>query len=94
MAENKWRAARFGLDCDLVTDAHGGSAPARQVVRDLLGELAPAARRLGCTAELDLVGRILDVGASYERQRAHAAREGWQAVPLHLAGELPGRPSA
>jgi gamma-glutamyl:cysteine ligase YbdK (ATP-grasp superfamily) len=36
-------------------------------------DLAPTARRLGCSAELADVERILAVGASYQRQRAVAA---------------------
>ena len=60
-------------------------------------ELAPVAERLGCTDELADVGRILEVGASYERQRrvADGGRNLW-AVTDQLARELssgePDRP--
>ncbi|MGC5627326.1 glutamate--cysteine ligase 2 [Georgenia sp. Z1344] len=89
-AENRWRAARFGLDTDFVTDSSGGSLDARDSVRALLTELAPAAHRLGCAPELALVEDILGRGASYERQRAWAEADGWDGVALRLAGELTG----
>jgi carboxylate-amine ligase len=73
LRENKWRAARYGLDADIVVDERGTVRPVRQAILDLVEELGPTARRLGCTAELADVERILDVGASYQRQRAVAA---------------------
>jgi carboxylate-amine ligase len=71
--ENKWRAARHGLDADIVVDEKGTVRPVRQAITDLVEDLEPTARRLGCEAELDGVGRILTAGASYQRQRAVAA---------------------
>jgi carboxylate-amine ligase len=45
-------------------------------VLDLVDELMPIAHRLQCEEELAIVPRILDVGASYQRQRAVAAANG------------------
>jgi carboxylate-amine ligase len=73
LQENKWRAARYGLDADIVVDEKGTVRPVRQAITDLVEELVPTARRLGCEAELADVARILAVGASYQRQRAVAA---------------------
>jgi carboxylate-amine ligase len=73
LQENKWRAARYGLDADIVVDDKGTVRPVRQAITDLVEELEPTARRLGCEAELADVHRILAVGASYQRQRAVAA---------------------
>jgi YbdK family carboxylate-amine ligase len=73
LQENKWRAARYGLDADIVVDEKGTVRPVRQAITDLVEELVPTARRLGCEAELADVERILAVGASYQRQRAVAA---------------------
>jgi carboxylate-amine ligase len=73
LRENKWRAARYGLDADIVVDERGTVRPVRQAILDLVDDLAPTARRLGCSAELADVERILAVGASYQRQRAVAA---------------------
>jgi carboxylate-amine ligase len=47
--------------------------PVRQAIGDLVEDLEPTARRLGCEAELADVRRILQAGASYQRQRAVAA---------------------
>ena len=46
----------------------------RQAISDLVEDLEPTARRLGCEAELADVHRVLAVGASYQRQRAVAAQ--------------------
>jgi YbdK family carboxylate-amine ligase len=73
LRENKWRAARYGLDADIVVDEKGTVRPVRQAIVDLVEDLAPTAHRLGCDAELADVERILAVGASYQRQRAVAA---------------------
>ena len=47
-----------------------------EAMSDLVEDLMPTANRLGCEAELADVGRILAVGASYQRQRAVAAAHG------------------
>jgi carboxylate-amine ligase len=73
LAENKWRAARYGLDADIVVDEKGTVQPVRQAILDLVEDLVPTAKRLGCEAELRDVERVLAVGASYQRQRAVAA---------------------
>jgi carboxylate-amine ligase len=96
LRENKWRAARYGLDADIVVDDKGTVLPVRQAIADLVDELAPTARRLGCTDELADVRRILAVGASYQRQRAVAAAHGGDLRPVvdslvaELRDDLPG----
>jgi carboxylate-amine ligase len=82
LRENKWRAARYGLDADIVVDEKGTVRPVRQAIRDLVDELRPTAIRLDCEAELDDVTRILDVGASYQRQRAVAAAHDGDLKPV------------
>ena len=76
LQENKWRAARYGLDADVVVDEKGTVRPVRQAVLDLAEDLTPVARRLGCEAELAGVEKVLAVGASYQRQRAAALESG------------------
>lgn len=70
--ENKWRAARYGLDAEILVDERGTTQPAREALVDLVAELAPYAGRLGCADQLAGVAQILEVGASYQRQRAVA----------------------
>jgi carboxylate-amine ligase len=67
--ENKWRAARFGVEADLVVDNDGATKPLREVVADLVVELLPVAERLDCVNELNDLLRILEVNPSYARQR-------------------------
>ena len=80
--ENKWRAARYGLEAEIVVDPKGTVQPVRTAINDLVDDLTPTARRLGCESELALVPRILDYGASYERQRKTAAEHGGDLIPV------------
>ena len=73
LRENKWRAARYGLDADVVVDEKATVKPVRQAILELVEDLMPTAKRLGCADELADVERILAVGGSYQRQRAVAA---------------------
>jgi len=97
VAENKWRAARYGMDAEVITDANGSMAPLRNQLLDVVAALEPTAQRLECAAELALVPEILELGASYERQRrVHAKavaagaseRGALEAVVDHLAAEM------
>ena len=95
--ENKWRAARHGLDAELILDENGTTRPLREAIAELVHDLRPLAERLGCAAELDDVTSILEVGASYERQRKAAADNGGdvRAVVDSLLAEMrAGRPGA
>lgn len=71
--ENKWRAARYGLDAEIVVDDLGKTVrPIKEAILDLAEDLEPIARKLGCAEELMQVERIMERGASYQRQRAVA----------------------
>ncbi|GAA1021362.1 MULTISPECIES: glutamate--cysteine ligase [Amycolatopsis] len=70
--ENKWRAARYGLDAIVILDAAGRERLVTEDLAELLDRLEPVARRLDCVRELRDVENILRVGASYQRQRAVA----------------------
>ncbi|HEV3400661.1 MAG TPA: glutamate--cysteine ligase [Acidimicrobiales bacterium] len=67
--QNKWRAARHGLEADIIVDADGRRVPLRQSVEELVDELSPVAARIGCQDELGCVHAILAHGPSYQRQR-------------------------
>jgi len=87
--QNKWLAARHGLDAKLIVDDEGTRRPARDAVNDLLRELEPQAATLGCSAELADVATILAVGPGYARQRALVRRGGTLTdVVLAAAREL------
>jgi carboxylate-amine ligase len=72
LRQNKWRAARHGVDADLIVDEEGRCQPLREGVAELLEELEPLATELGCRDELADVSTILEVGPSYRRQRQAA----------------------
>lgn len=88
--ENKWRAARYGLDAEIILDNAGNERLVTDDIRDLLVSLAPIAHRLGCADELASITTILDEGASYSRQlRVAEANDGdLTAVVKALAQEL------
>ncbi|PZU44422.1 MAG: glutamate--cysteine ligase [Arsenicicoccus sp.] len=80
--ENKWRAARYGLDAEIIVDEHFAVRPVREAIAELVEELMPTARRLSCEEELADVLRILEVGASYQRQRAVALEHDGALAPV------------
>lgn len=80
--ENKWRAARYGLDAIVVLDAGCTERLVTEDLADLLVRLEPVAERLGCPAELDAVRGIVERGASYQRQRAVAEATGGDLVAV------------
>jgi carboxylate-amine ligase len=80
--ENKWRAARYGLDAIVIVDADSNERLVTDDLADLLVRLEPVAERLGCSAELASVAEIPARGASYQRQRAVAERTGHDLVAV------------
>lgn len=72
LRENKWRAARFGLDAQILVDDTRKVIPVREALAEITGQLMPIANTLNCADELRGIDRILTVGASYQRQRAVA----------------------
>lgn len=69
IAENKWRAARYGLEALVITSRDTEERWVSQELAELVDQLGPLARELGCARELDLVSEILERGAGYQRQR-------------------------
>ncbi|WP_369139680.1 glutamate--cysteine ligase [Modestobacter versicolor] len=82
LRENKWRAVRYGLDADIVVDEKGTVRPVREAIAELVEELMPVAKRLGCESELADAHRLLAAGASYQRQRAVAAAHDGDLRPV------------
>lgn len=88
--ENKWRAARYGLDAILIVNSAGDERLVTEHLAELLHTLAPTAERLGCSAELAGIADIIASGGSYQRQLAVAGQTGGdlRAVVASLAREL------
>ncbi|MFQ5752069.1 MAG: glutamate--cysteine ligase, partial [bacterium] len=67
--ENKWRAARWSIDADIITDEDGNLKSLSQEIEKLLELLSPVAKRLGSHDELMHVHDIIKIGPSFKRQR-------------------------
>ncbi|UQX88566.1 glutamate--cysteine ligase [Jatrophihabitans telluris] len=93
--ENKWRAARYGLEAEIILDAAGRERLVTEELADLVDCLTPVAIQLDCAYELASVMNILTSGASYQRQRLVAEANGGNlaAVVDSLVREMrAGRP--
>ncbi len=88
--ENKWRAARYGMDAIIIRNAAGDERLVTDDLDELLPELAPVADALGCPEQLAGLRDIVDGGASYQRQLRVAAAHGGslKAVVASLVREL------
>lgn len=88
--ENKWRAARYGMEAIIITNRAGDELLVTDDLHDLLRELEPVASDLGCLAELSGVHNIMAGGASYQRQLAvlEASQGNLTAVVRALVAEL------
>jgi carboxylate-amine ligase len=88
--ENKWRAARYGLDAVIILDAESNERLVTDDLPDILERLEPVATSLHCADELASVADIWRLGASYQRQRRVAEEhEGDLRVVVDaLVGEL------
>lgn len=87
--ENKWRAARYGLDAAIIIDNRGTEASVRDQIDVWLRRLEPVAERLNCQAELAHIDVILQRGAGYQRQLSEfELSNDLRRVTLQLAREL------
>jgi len=94
--ENKWRAARYGMDAIIILDAAGNEQLVTDHLMETLNRLEPVAAKLGCSDELADVEKIIRRGAGYQRQRRVAAEHGGdlQAVVLDLVKQMRNGPTA
>jgi carboxylate-amine ligase len=88
--ENRWLAARHGLDAELV-DREGGRRPARELTEELLAQLRPHAAELRCEEQLDGIEDLLHAGNGAHRQQMvfeanHDLRELMGEIVEHTAG--------
>jgi glutamate---cysteine ligase / carboxylate-amine ligase len=88
--ENKWRAARYGLDAVIILDAESNERLVTDDLPGLLNRLEPVAKSLHCADELASVADIWRLGASYQRQRRVIEEHDGdlRAVVDALVGEL------
>jgi carboxylate-amine ligase len=58
LEENRFLAARDGMDAELIEPELGRRVPARELLADLVAVCRPHAEALGCATELDGVMRL------------------------------------
>ena len=66
--ENKWRAARYGLDGKLVDFGKQKEVPARDLVREYLDFVDDVVDELDSREELEYIHTIMDQGSGADRQ--------------------------
>lgn len=67
--ENKWRAARYGLDAIVIIDSSGTELLVTDHLEHVLNRLEPVAAKLGCSRELGWVEDMIQVGTAAARHR-------------------------
>ena len=77
LAENLWRAQRYGVEGRLMDYGRGVLVPFEELLDELLELVAPDAEALGCVAEVEHTRTIRERGTSADRQLAayHQALE-------------------
>jgi carboxylate-amine ligase len=65
--ENKWRAARYGIEGKLIDFGKQTEVPVRDLIREILDFVADAAEELGTTRELGHIETILKEGSAADR---------------------------
>jgi carboxylate-amine ligase len=86
--QNRWRAARQGLDAVLVDPATGRNEPVRDEIRRMISGLEGTAEKLGCGRWLDYVRAMVDRPDGASRQLEIFERTGRLTdVARFLAGE-------
>jgi carboxylate-amine ligase len=89
--ENKWLAARHGLDTTLLVGDRGRRRPAIELTLELVERLSPLAHELGCADELAHVPRMIEAGTGEQRLRRVVRAGGTpRDVVAHLRREFTG----
>ncbi len=68
--QNKWHAARYGMDAPFLDFDTMQAVPAREATTKLIDRCSPYAERLGCAEQLRYVEDIIHHGTGASRQRA------------------------
>jgi glutamate---cysteine ligase / carboxylate-amine ligase len=68
LMENKWRAARYGLDGKLIDFGKQKEVPARDLVNEYLDFVDDVVDELGSREELNYIRKIVETGSGADRQ--------------------------
>src|SRR4029077_9167818 len=93
--ENKWRAARWGVEGNLIDFGKQSEVPMRQLGEELLDFVDDVLDDLGSRDSLAPIERILREGTSAERQlRTYSETGDLKAVVRQIVAETRGGPTA
>jgi glutamate---cysteine ligase / carboxylate-amine ligase len=68
LMENKWRAARYGIDGKLIDFGKQKEVPERELVEEYLEFVDDVLDELGCRKEVEYVQTIMKMGTGADRQ--------------------------
>ncbi len=87
--ENRWRAARYGIDGKMIDFGKTEELPTRALVRELLELIGEEIEELGIRKHIRAIEDVLRHGTSADRQlRVHEANDGdIRSVVDHLIAE-------
>src|SRR5882757_1311676 len=89
--ENKWRAARYGIEGKLIDFGKEAEVPMRDLAVELLAFVDDVVDELGSRSAVEYVHTILNEGTSAERQlRVYQQTGDLRAVVKHLVEETRG----
>ncbi len=86
--ENKWRAARYGIDGNLIDFGKEMEINCRNLVLELLDFVDDVVDELGCREDLNYVHKILENGTGADRQLAVYSQTGsFEAVVDYITSQ-------
>jgi glutamate---cysteine ligase / carboxylate-amine ligase len=100
LMENKWRAARYGLDGKMIDFGKQTEVPARDLVNEYLDFVDDVVDELDSREELNYIREVLDMGTGADRQlRVYQETGDFKAVVDYIMDETevgvePARASA
>jgi glutamate---cysteine ligase / carboxylate-amine ligase len=86
--ENRWRAARYGIDGKLIDFGRRCEVDERELLREMLDFIGPEMEELGCASEIEHVEKIMREGTGADRQlRVYERTQDIKAVVDHIVNE-------
>ena len=87
--ENKWRAARFGLNGEFITKGGNATISVKKAISDLVASVEANAKQLGSLNYLSYIDNILNKGDGAARQLNELKKRGdVNAVVAYLSGKF------
>jgi carboxylate-amine ligase len=86
--ENKWRAARYGIDGKLIDFGKQAEVPERELVEEYLEFVDDVLDELGCREEVEYIHEIMKMGTGADRQlRVYSETSDLKAVVDYIIEE-------